>query len=82
MSAENVIVVENWAEARRLGARSVAGVFRSGDGSRFVSVAAGSRAVEGLRVAEVEWTPRAASHPRADELRTALVHSQSKSGRA
>lgn len=79
----DVIVVATWEEAFVLGARRRGGVLVDLDtGARYLSVAAGPRAIEGLRVGEVlDWTPAALTHRNARQLGETLVRSQLKARR-
>lgn len=76
--AEDVLVVATWGEAALRGARVVKGVHRLG-GRRVLSAAAGPRAIEGLRVANVDWTPAAVEHPNYEQMQDTLLRSQIKS---
>lgn len=78
---DNVLVVATYAEARELGSRHRFGVLvDDATGDRIVSVSAGPRAVEGMRVSEVRWTERALEHPNARKLDQVLRRCQLKSG--
>jgi len=67
---ENIIVVATWAEAKALGEVEY--------GSRYVSVAAGPRAVEGMRIGTIKVTEAATRYPGYDILIAVLKRAQAK----
>lgn len=82
---DDVIVVATIQEALTLGARRHNRVlYDPTTGARYLTVHAGSRAVEGLRVGKVTWTVRALDRTdvgRVNELATALATAQARSPR-
>lgn len=74
----DVIVVSSYREAEVLGYRRTRYGMRDGD-RMVVSVAAGPRAIEGLRVGEIEWTGTAWRAPGAQKLDVMLRRNQLKS---
>lgn len=82
---DDVIVVATIQEALTLGARRHGRtLYDPTTGARYLTVHAGSRAVEGLRVGKVTWTVHALNRTnvgRVNELATALATAQARGPR-
>lgn len=76
--SDDVIVVATWDEAKKLGARFDGINYWDSEGRLYVSVSAGPRRVEGLRVGTIRTSLAAIERRGYEDVMRVLLASQAK----